>query len=76
MVGDLDTAYLAGLPVDQRAGLEWVNAPGLVALRSYLESGEAVAFLGAGARRRCIRCGTGSLVSWWMRPRADCPLRR
>lgn len=48
MVGDLDTGYLAGLPADQRAGLERVDGPGLAALRSYLESGEAMAFLGAG----------------------------
>ncbi len=49
MVGDLDGGYLAGLPADQRAGLARVNAPGLAALRGYLESGEVVAFLGAGA---------------------------
>ena len=49
MAGDLDMAYLAGLPADQRAGLERVNGPGLAALRGYLGSGEAVAFLGAGA---------------------------
>ena len=48
MVGDLDMAYLAGLPADQRAGLERVNGPGLAALRGYLASGEVVAFLGAG----------------------------
>jgi tetratricopeptide (TPR) repeat protein len=49
VVGDLDTGYLAGLPADQRAALERVNAPGLAALRKYLKSGEVVAFLGAGA---------------------------
>ncbi len=49
MAGDLDRAYLAGLPADQRAGLERVNGPGLAALRGYLTSGEVVAFLGAGA---------------------------
>jgi tetratricopeptide (TPR) repeat protein len=48
MVGDLDMAYLAALPADQRAALERVNAPGLAALRGYLGSGQAVAFLGAG----------------------------
>jgi tetratricopeptide (TPR) repeat protein len=37
------------MAADQRARLEQVNAPGLVALRDYLKSGEAVAFLGAGA---------------------------
>jgi hypothetical protein len=36
-------------PADQQAALERVNAPGLTALRGYLASGEAVAFLGAGA---------------------------
>ena len=49
MAGDLDMAYLAGLPADQRVVLGRVNAPGLGALHSYLDSGEAVAFLGAGA---------------------------
>jgi tetratricopeptide (TPR) repeat protein len=49
MVGNLDADYLAGLPADRRAGLERVNAPGLAALRGYLASGDAVAFLGAGA---------------------------
>ena len=49
MAGDVDMDYLAGLAGDQRAGLERVNAPGLDALRGYLGSGQAVAFLGAGA---------------------------
>jgi tetratricopeptide (TPR) repeat protein len=49
MVGDLGTGYLAGLPADRRADLERVNGRGLRALRSYLETGDAVAFLGAGA---------------------------
>jgi SIR2-like domain len=49
MVGDLDAGYLAGLPADQRAGLERVNGPGLAALRDYLKAVEVVAFLGAGA---------------------------
>jgi tetratricopeptide (TPR) repeat protein len=48
MVGDLVAAYLAGLSAGQRAALERVNAPGLAALRGYLKSGQAVAFLGAG----------------------------
>lgn len=48
MAGDLDTDYLAGLPADRRAVLARVNAPGLAAMRSYLSSGDAVAFLGAG----------------------------
>jgi tetratricopeptide (TPR) repeat protein len=46
MVGD--PGYLAGLPADQRASLERVNAPGLAALREYLASRDVVAFLGAG----------------------------
>jgi len=49
MVGDLAAGYLNGLPADQQAELARVNGPGLAALRKYLASGEAVAFLGAGA---------------------------
>ncbi len=48
MAGDTVAGYLDGLPADQRAELERVNSPGLTALRGYLASGEAVAFLGAG----------------------------
>ena len=48
MRGDLAVGYLDGLPVDQQAELARVNGPGLTALRGYLASGEAVAFLGAG----------------------------
>jgi tetratricopeptide (TPR) repeat protein len=48
MGGDLTTGYLDGLPPAQAAELAGVNAPGLMALRGYLGSGEAVAFLGAG----------------------------
>jgi hypothetical protein len=49
MDGDLPADYLAGLPESQREELARVNKPGLTALREYLASGEAVAFLGAGA---------------------------
>jgi tetratricopeptide (TPR) repeat protein len=49
MAGDLDVGYLAGVSEDLRAALERVNAPGLEALHGYLESGQAVAFLGTGA---------------------------
>ena len=48
MVGDLAAGYLDGLPPEQAAELARVNEPGLTALREYLASGEAVAFLGAG----------------------------
>ncbi len=48
MGGDHTAGYLAGLPDDQAADLDGVNGPGLTALRSYLDSGAAVAFLGAG----------------------------
>ena len=51
MTEDLGGGYLSGLPEDQRDELTRVNAPGLAALREYLASGEAVAFLGAGASR-------------------------
>jgi SIR2-like protein len=46
MVGD--AGYLSGLSPEQAAELARVNAPGLTALREYLASGQAVAFLGAG----------------------------
>jgi hypothetical protein len=49
MTQDLTAGYLAGLPEAQRETLARVNGPGLEALRGYLASGEAVAFLGAGA---------------------------
>ena len=50
--------YLSGLPEDQRDELTRVNAPGFTALREYLASGEAVAFLGAGVSRpRCPLAG-------------------
>ena len=49
MVGDLVSGYLGGLPREQAEELARVNGPGLTALREYLDSGEAVAFLGAGA---------------------------
>jgi len=49
MDGDLPAEYLAGLPEGQREELARVNKPGLTALCEYLASGEAVAFLGAGA---------------------------
>ena len=40
--------YLSALPAAQREELARVNGPGLTALRKYLASGQAVAFLGAG----------------------------
>jgi hypothetical protein len=48
MVGDLAAGYLGGLPADQQQEMARVNGPGLAALRGYLGSGRAVAFLGAG----------------------------
>jgi tetratricopeptide (TPR) repeat protein len=51
MTVELGDGYLSGLPEDQRDELTRVNAPGLTALREYLSSGEAVAFLGAGVSR-------------------------
>ena len=47
MVGDA-AGYLGGLSPEQAAELARVNEPGLTALRGYLASGQAVAFLGAG----------------------------
>jgi len=49
MAGDLLGGYLGGLPRVQADELARVNGPGLAALRGYLNSGQAVAFLGAGA---------------------------
>lgn len=48
MSDDFPVDYLAGLPADQQQELARVNGPGLAALREYLRSREAVAFLGAG----------------------------
>src|SRR5579859_6365781 len=48
MVGDHGNGYLDGLRPERAAELARVNRPGLAALREYLASGEAVAFLGAG----------------------------
>ena len=48
MTEELAADYLAGLPSAQSEELAQVNDPGLTALRGYLASGEAVAFLGAG----------------------------
>ena len=44
-----DPGYLRGLPPARADELARVNGPGLTALRGYLGSGVAVAFLGAGA---------------------------
>src|SRR5215831_16359531 len=48
MVGGLGASYLSGLPPARAQELARVNGPGLTALREYLASGQAVAFLGAG----------------------------
>ena len=47
-MGDRAAGYLGGLPAGQAEELARVNGPGLAALRGYLASGQAVAFLGAG----------------------------
>jgi tetratricopeptide (TPR) repeat protein len=48
MVGNLVADYLGGLPHVRAEELARVNGPALAALRGYLDSGQAVAFLGAG----------------------------
>jgi tetratricopeptide (TPR) repeat protein len=48
MTEDFPDGYLAGLPDGRRVALARVNGPGVAALRKYLASGQAVAFLGAG----------------------------
>ncbi len=49
MVEEFPADYLGGLPESLQEELALVNGPGLAALRDYLASGQAVAFLGAGA---------------------------
>lgn len=49
MQADARADYLAALTPEQVQGLAELNAAGLDALRGYLASGAAVAFLGAGA---------------------------
>jgi hypothetical protein len=49
MDGEFPADYLAQLPDEQHRVLARVNRPGLSALADYLASGEAIAFLGAGA---------------------------
>src|SRR5690348_10022283 len=48
MAGERADGYLAGLSPERAAELARVNGPGLAALRKYLDSGKAIAFLGAG----------------------------
>ena len=52
MTEDLGGGYPSGLLEDQRDELTRVNAPGLTALRKYLSSGQAVAFLGSLPSRK------------------------
>src|SRR5262245_33437964 len=47
--GWLPDAYLSSVPMEAAERLRASNAEGLAALRRYLDGGEAVAFLGAGA---------------------------
>jgi hypothetical protein len=49
MGADHQAEYLAGVPAEQAELLARVNTAGLRKLRSYLDSGQAVAFLGAGS---------------------------
>ena len=51
--------YLDGLPPEQAAELTRINKPGLTALRDYLASGQAVAFLGAGVSAPLYPLWTG-----------------
>jgi hypothetical protein len=48
MERDPVAGYLDGLPSARAEELARVNGPGLAALRGYLKSGTAVAFLGPG----------------------------
>src|SRR2546430_8841623 len=59
MGGDLSVGYLDGLPPAQAAELARVSEPGLTALREYLATGRAVAFLGAGVSAPLYPLWTG-----------------
>jgi tetratricopeptide (TPR) repeat protein len=59
MGGTKTAQYLDGLPPEQAAELARVNKPGLTALRDYLASGQAVAFLGAGVSAPLYPLWTG-----------------
>jgi hypothetical protein len=59
MGGDVTAQYLDGLPSAQAAELDRVNKPGLTALRDYLATGQAVAFLGAGVSAPLYPLWTG-----------------
>ena len=59
MGGDITTQYLDGLPPAQAAELARLNKPGLTALREYLATGQAVAFLGAGVSAPLYPLWTG-----------------
>ena len=59
MGGDITAQYLDGLPPAQAAELHRVNEPGLRALRDYLATGQAVAFLGAGVSAPLYPLWTG-----------------
>jgi hypothetical protein len=76
MPDDLGGGYLCGQPEEQRDELTRVNAPGLAALREYLASGEAVAFLGAGASRPLYPLWDGLIGNCWTRRRAGLTRRK
>jgi hypothetical protein len=59
MGGEITAQYLDGLPPAQAAELARVNEPGLTALREYLATGRAVAFLGAGVSAPLYPLWTG-----------------
>jgi SIR2-like domain len=48
-MNDVPDYYLAGLPSNERSNVARVNRAGITALRDYLTSGEAIAFLGSPA---------------------------
>lgn len=52
---------------DFPAELAKVNGPGLAALREYLSSGQAVAFLGSGVSAPLYPSSTDLTSSWWTR---------
>ena len=62
MSEDLSVDYLDGLPPAKREELARANDPGLTALRQYLASGQAVAFLGAGVSAPLYPLWAGLIV--------------
>jgi hypothetical protein len=69
-MGSDDRRYLDGVPGEVADRLAAASRAGLAALRNYLDSGQALAFLGAGVS---ARCGRRWSASWSMVPTTGMP---